>query len=349
MGATSGPSAIARPSPGIIAVIAALILAAGCGSTPATPLPTAAPRESLPSRSSDAPCRSTLQAEIDAAVPGGTLNLQGCAYTGSATVDRPLTIIGGTLRVPAGSPGVTVGADDVTLDSLRLVGEQAGTYDFNEMGVVAWATPDLPIRRLTIRYSEISSFGGFGTYLRNVEDLRLEANDVHDIVYAGLMVLSGREGAIEGNTVRRIGMVGAEANENNAYGIALTTQGADEPATSDFVVARNVVEDVPTWHALDTHGGVRIVFRENTVRRSMRGIFVTTTSADHQPADIEIVDNQLLSPAPVETNLAAITLYRAQGVTITGNTAVGWGEQGFLRDFEERSTDVVVEANHVEP
>lgn len=342
---------IGRAAIGFVGPVVLLAACMGMPGTPepVTPLPTPEPHETMPLRPSDAPCLPTLQAEIDAASPGAVLDLRGCEYAGSATIDQPLTIIGATLRVPAGMPGISITADDVTLDSIVLTGAQSRVFDFDEAGVVAWSTPESPIRGLTIRYSEIASFGGYGTYLRNVASVHLEANDVHDIVYAGLMVLSGSGGAIEGNVVRRIGLEGAEANENNAYGIVLTTQGVDEPRTTDYLVSGNTVEDVPSWHALDTHGGSRIIFRENTVRRSMRGIFITTDSADHRPTDIEIIDNQLLSPAPVDANLAAITLYRGQGVTISGNTVIGWGENNFYRDFEGESTDVTIEDNHVDP
>ena len=352
---------LAAPAAAVAAVAAIVVLVAIVGAPAAprdpaatlgpTPTPTATPTPGSTdaASASDRPCGPTLQAEVDAAKTGATLDLRGCTYRSGATIDKPLTLVGVTVRVPAGEAGITVEANDVTLDDVTLIGAQGRTFVFDEIGVLAQATPEAPIRRLTIRNSEIASLGGFATYLRNVADVRLEGNDVHDIVYAGLMVLSGTGGTIEGNVVRRIGVEGAEANENNAYGIVLTTQGTIEPPTVDFAVIGNTVEDVPTWHAFDTHGGSRIAFRGNTVRRSMRGIFITTDEAGHEPTNIAILDNRLLSPAPIDVNLAAITLFRAHIVAITGNTATGWGEGNFLRDFEDRSTRVVVDGNTIEP
>lgn len=337
-----------------VLAIAAVVAIADLVSRPgpaAVADPTAAP-SSRPTNSAqprDQPCGLSLQAEIDAAAAGSTLALGGCTYRSGATVNKPLTIVGATVSVPPGEAGITVEADDVTLDGLVLAGPQSATYVFDEMGVYVLATPAEPIRRLTIRNSEIAGFGGFGTYLRNVADLRLEGNRVQDIVYAGLMVLSGTSGAIESNTVRRIGVVGSEANERNAYGIVLTTQGDGEPPTSRFVVNGNTVEDVPTWHAIDTHGGRQLVFSGNTIRRSMRGIFITTDNARNAPTDIAIVDNQLLSPAPIVSNIMAITIYSAHNLAITGNTVSGWGAGHFFTDFEGLSTGVVIDGNTVEP
>ncbi len=90
------------------------------------------------------------------------------------------------------------------------------------------------------------------------------------------------------------------------------------------------------------------MFQENTVRRSMRAIFVTSDGAGNYPTDIAILGNLLLSPAPIDTNLAAVTLYHADIVAVVGNTATGWGKNRFLVDFQDLSTRVVVEDNTIE-
>ncbi len=76
-------------------------------------------------------------------------------------------------------------------------------------------------------------------------------------------------GTISSNTVQRIGV--QLANGDNAYGIAVSAYGG-EPRSSDVTVTGNTVEDVPTWHGLDTHGGLRIAFTNNTVRRASRPV-----------------------------------------------------------------------------
>lgn len=331
------------------ALLASSIVALGaCESPPGTGGPTASTAPSSPSPRSE-PCPRSLQAAVDAAPTGATLDLGGCTYAAGATISRPLTLVGATVHPPAGAAAVTVAADDVTLERLTITGAQAITFDIAEIGVVARGTPEKPIRRLAVRDSEISMLGGFGVYLAGIEDVRLQANDVHDVVYAGLMVLSSTGGVVDDNVIRRIGVEGSAANQGNAYGIALTTRPGGDVPTSDVVVRGNTVEDVPTWHALDTHGGRGIAFEANTVRRSMRGIFVTSDDAGNRPTRISIVDNRLLSPSPVSSNLAAVTLYLAVSVTITGNVVEGWGAGNFVRDFESGSSGVVIDGNAVSP
>jgi hypothetical protein len=219
---------------------------------------------------------------------------------------------------------VVVSSNDVTLDGLHIIGPQGTTYREGEFGITVAASASAPARRLTIRNSEVASFGKAGMWLRYVSDLVVEHNDVHDIVYAGIMVISGQTGLVDANTVTRIGVYGAEANGNNAYGIALEDQGL--PVTSDFTVSGNLVTDVPTWHALDTHGGQRITFRGNVVRRASRGLFLTSSEASGSRASgVVVADNQFLSPDSVTFNLTPITLYAVVGATFTGNTISGWG------------------------
>ena len=261
---------------------------------------------------------------MDAAAAGSVLNLAGCTYGAGATVTKPLTIMGATVSPPAGTAGLVVSANDVTLDGLRIIGPQGTTYREGEFGIMVAASASAPARRLTVRNSEIASFGKAGMWLRYVSDVVVENNDVHDIVYAGIMIISGTGGRISGNTVSRIGVNGAEANGNNAYGIALEDQGL--PRTTDFTVSGNLVTDVPTWHALDTHGGLRITFRANVVSRCSRGLFLTSSEASGSRAtNIVVADNQILSPSPVTFNLTPITLYAVDGAAFTSNAIVGWG------------------------
>ena len=208
--------------------------------------------------------------------------------------------------------------------------------------------PDKPIRRLIVRDTVISSLGGFGLYPEHVTDARVTGNEIHDIVYAGVMVLSGRRGVIANNMVQRIGVRGSEANSGNAYGIALTA-APGSAATSDFVVSGNNVEDVPTWHALDTHGGERVVFADNTVRRAPRAVFITTDDAGHEATSIVVTGNVFDSPDPVTTNLVVVTTYAAANVVVSGNTARGWGSAAFLHDYMGMSTGLVAFANSISP
>jgi nitrous oxidase accessory protein NosD len=283
----------------------------------------------------------SLQGRIDAAAAGSTLRLSGCTYVGGATIGKSLTIAGGTLNVRAGGVGLNVTASNVTIEGMHISGPNKTSYNSAEYGVYALGSASAPISHLTIRDTDIGSFGNDGIYAKYVANLLVSGNTIHDIVYAGVLVISGQTARIEANLVERIGVRGAGANSNNAYGVALTDQGG--APTSDVVVTGNTVEDVPTWHALDTHGGHRISFTNNTIRRSSRGIFITT-SGSSRSTDITVSGNHLLVPAPVTFNLEAVTTYDTVAVTITGNTITGWGGQA-IEDYEAMSTGLVVRNN----
>jgi parallel beta-helix repeat protein len=313
-----------------------------------TPAPTSAPTATPAPTATAVSCGTSLQAMVDATPSGGTLNLAGCTYPAGATIARPLTLLGATIRPAAGSTGIVVRASDVTLDGLRIIGPQATTYREGEFGITVAASASSPARRLTIRNSEVASFGKAALWLRYVADLVVENNTVHDAVYAGIMVISGTGGRISGNTVSRVGVSGAEANGNNAYGIALEDQGL--PVSSDLVVANNVVTDVPTWHALDTHGGYRITFRGNTVRGSPRAVFITSSDASGARAtDIVVTDNLLEAPAPAGDDAVPVTTYDSVNVVVTDNVARGWGRTTIPYDFQGLSTGSVAFGNTVEP
>lgn len=307
------------------------------------PAPTPKPRPKPPT-SHPVACGGSLQSKINAASAGSTLRLTGCSYSGSATISKALTISGGTLRVGRGDIGLRVTASNVTISGVTIIGPNKTSYDGGEFGVYAFGSAGSPIRHLTVRSSNIGNFGNDGIYAKNVADLVVSGNTIHDIVYAGVLVISGHGGSVSGNLIERIGVHGASANENNAYGVALTDQGGSP--TSDFVVSGNTVEDVPTWHALDTHGGQRIRFTNNTVRRSSRGIFITI-SPSSKATDVTVSGNHLLVPGPVTFNLEAVTTYDTVGVTITGNTITGWGGST-IEDYGSMSSKLVVKNNRVQ-
>ena len=141
--------------------------------------------------------------------------------------------------------------------------------------------------------------------------------------------ISGKNGVIRGNTVLRTGVVGYEAREMNSYGIAITDVGGS--VSTGIKVLSNTIGDVPQWHGIDTHGGTSIKISDNTVVRTNRAIFVTTTTDGRRPGNITLNRNHLSQPTrridvpnTYPYNEVGITLYLANGVTGTGNAFDGW-------------------------
>ena len=87
-------------------------------SAPATitPVPTPTP----------APCGTSLQSRINAAAASSTLDLGGCSYNGTATIDKALTIKNARLitNTPSNRYSVTlaINSDNVTVENMDFVG-----------------------------------------------------------------------------------------------------------------------------------------------------------------------------------------------------------------------------------
>ena len=291
----------------------------------------------------------TLQGRIDRAPAGSVLDLAGCSYRTGATIAKNLTLRGATIHVSGQTRAITVAADNVTLVGLRITGSNSSGFDGRETGVFAQGrAADVPLRNLTIRGCEISSFGGYGIYMRYVERPIIADTRIHDIVYAGIHVMSGHGGLLIRNRIQRIGVTAADLpGEGNAYGITLSRIASGDvfrdPPTSDFSVVGNTIEDVPTWHAIDTHAGLRVSIKGNVVRGAMRAIFVTSDADGNKSTDVVVSGNFLVAPLPRD-NLIAVTIVDTVGVRVTGNhISTGW--RAGVYDYGDSSVDLLVSGN----
>ncbi len=234
-----------------------------------------------------------------------------------------------TISVGRGKVGVTVRTSNVTLDGYRITGPQYSRYDSREIGILVAGTASAPLRNVTIRNCTITRFGYAAIVIRYVENFRIENCHIRNAVYAGIMVISGTTGLIQDNLVQRIGVVGYQTMNMNSYGIALTDAGGT--VSRNISVISNTVEDVPQWHGIDTHGGRDIEIVANTIRRTNRAIFITTTTGGRRAADIVVSRNWMSQPTRrvdvryrYPYNQFGITVYRADRVTGTLNGFDGW-------------------------
>jgi hypothetical protein len=303
-----------------------------------------------PTTSSTSGC-STLQGRIDAASSGSVLDLTGCTYSSGATINKRLTLRGATINAQAGRAGLTITADNVVIDRVTVIGAQARSFSWGEKCITVNGSASNAVANLTITNSVIRRCGYSGLYVRFASDALIDGNLVEDLVYAGIVLSSVSGSTISDNVVRRVGVYGSGANGNNAYGITATHEGT-APRSSDVRIIRNTVETVPTWHGLDTHGGVRIRFEGNTVRAARRAAFLTAG-----PIDVVMTGNTLIAPTAAQqaacpsdapdtycTDIRGITLVGADGATVTNNTGSGWGSDWYTNSG---STGVILSGNTV--
>jgi parallel beta-helix repeat protein len=283
----------------------------------------------------------TLQQRIDAATAGSTLGLYGLTFTAGATVNKALTIVGGTIAISTDTIALTIAASNVTIQNMTITGPgDTGALNTGSYGIVGSGSG------LVLTGNRISGFRLTGISLEDVTSPTIHGNTVTDCSYTGIELLSATGGTIDYNTVQRIGYDGHDADNHNAYGIILSFAGG--PVSSGVLVDHNLVEDVPLWHGLDTHFGSDLTWSNNIVRRCPRAIFLpggtyqTVTNNHFGPPNAQMAW-ECSHGVGYCTDNVALTLYNCDHVAITGNTADTYPLPWY--DYEGNSTDVTLSGN----
>ena len=260
-----------------------------------------------------------LQAAINAATPGATINATGGSYSGAFTVNKALTIIGGTLTLPLGSQALLdITGTNVVLDGMTLTGAGAGSAQ-NEYASGVWtdAATNLEVKNCTI------------TNFR----------------YGGVMIWSTSGANIHDNYIGQIAP--GEVSEGNAYGIAFSDFG--DPVSSDCVADTNVIEDIPTWQGINTHNGLRITISNNTMRRVRRGIWLASPAGRPSPTDCIVTGNRLEDPEVASQT--GIFLSETVGSYVHDNQiSLSYSPSGgdyinYVRDYGSASTGYSISGN----
>lgn len=298
------------------------------------------------------PQTATLQNLVNAASSGAYLDLRGYTpFATGATINKPLTLRGGTINVPAATTALTIaaGTANVTLDGVKVAGAQSHNYVAAEQALLVNGTAVSPVTNLTVRNCNFGTLGGAGIWANYCSNFLFDRNTITDVFYAGAMIISGATGAISNNSVARIGQgwatggSGGGLDANNCYGIALSDSGG--PASSHVLVSGNTVVDVPTWHAFDTHSGQYIDFTNNSLLRCSRGIWFA--SVNHTASYCTATYNSVGSPSPVNFNLGAVTTFATDHVTIQYNTINGWAGNNIQDVGGPASTNLVTTPNTI--
>ncbi len=319
-------------------------LPAGPSSGPASATAAAAAAPAAPQAPvASSRCGPTLQARLDRAPTGSVIDLAGCTYALTAPVEiaRAMTVRGGTLT--ASTTAIVVRSSNVTISGMGIRGPGDDvTNDHRAIDILGPSAASY-LSNVSVTGNTISDWDGKGVFARFVDGFLIADNDISSINYAGIEGYSVRNGRITGNHVHDI------VGTGNAYGIVLTREYgslAAFPRSSDVLVSRNLVEDVPHWEGLDTHGGQRIQFVNNTVRRTRNAVMVGDCPAspdgppEFAPLDVTVSGNTIESGVTDGTRDVGIyfqganagsdvlgrSTERATGV-ISGNTITGHGTQ----------------------
>lgn len=260
---------------------------------------------------------------IDAGAAGShTLKWQQL-IAGTWTLLDSLTF---TTAAAATSSGViVVTTNNRTIEDLSFTAPTSnGPNGTRTIFISCVGTAAVPIDGLTIRRCTFSG-GTIAIWLRQVTNFTIEDCVVEDADYAGIDVWSAIHGVIQRNTVRRIGYSRTDFTDtaflNNAYGIIMNRNESaslvTDPRSEDILVDRNVIDYVPIWMGINTHGGKNLEITNNRVSHCPRGIFCAGSPTG--AGTTECID------ITVDSNYIDACVTKSGGSTDkTGITAIGW-------------------------
>ena len=226
---------------------------------------------------SDADAGQTITEALNSLPDGATLYLDG-EYTASTSIviTKPVRIIGpAKITAQHDNPIFDVQSDNVSFDGgLRLVGKPHESYIALARGISCLGTLESPRHNIHIGRVTMESFAGGGLVCRFVKNLTTsEGLEISNARYYGIGLGSCDTVKLVKPVIRNITPM--SASNPNCYGITATHSDGTpelEPSSSNVTIEEALIEDVPTWVGIDTHGGKKITVLRPTIRRCLWGI-----------------------------------------------------------------------------
>jgi nitrous oxidase accessory protein NosD len=309
--ATASPTLTSETTPEPTQTVSPTTAAA---STPPVALPSQTNAVSAAETATPTPetCGTSLQQRIDAAQAGSVLNLVGCSYAGTVTIDKPLTLHGGTLSSP--SDDLHAISMAVTSDNVTIAG-----WSFEGGGAVIQIVghSNVQIRNNRFRDHIGGAIGMFGS--------------VSNVTIAGNDIVNTR--------TRQAGFVGGRASESNSCSskgrnIVISGNAGDQGRGSSnpsqsvgwFGIELRCFEDV-VIEGNSLRGGHVLISLPNSNRVTVRNNYLDITGFAYW----------------------AVEVANAHDVVIEGNTVVGDGPEGGDHAFSTNSGSrrTVVRFNNV--
>jgi nitrous oxidase accessory protein len=285
---------------------------------------------------------SSLQARVDAAPPGATLEVEAGTYQGDLLIDRPLRLVGRGRPTLVGSGEgsvVRVRAPDVTIEGFDIDGRGGGDLardssgihvaaarvtvrdcriDNTLFGVYLREAPGAVVERCFIRGIPGKAPGekGSGIHVWGTEGFRFTENEVAD-ARDGFYIQSSSKGRIVGNVARdlRYGLhyMYADDNvfednlfENSAAGAVVMYSHRIEFRRNRFLRNRGFASVGLLLQSCDD-----VVAEDNLIADNARGIFLEGSHRD------------LFRRNVIAQSDTAIVLYASSaGIRFEGNSFV---------------------------
>lgn len=95
------------------------------------------------------------------------------------------------------------------------------------------------------------------------------SNHIHNWGYAGIMLLGTNPSTLISNNKVCYNYIHSSTRNlknDNAYGIALSVQNKSSSWPKKCIIRNNYLEDIPTWHGIDTHGASYLEIVHNYIK-----------------------------------------------------------------------------------
>lgn len=219
-------------------------------SAPDAPPPSAAALESRPAAAETSP----LQARVDAAAPGATIDVAPGVYRGDLVIDKPLRLTGhGQARLVGSGAGsvVRVRADDVIVEGFEIDGREGGSLARDSAGI------HVSGHRVTIRHCHIRR-SIFGVYLLAADDVVVDH-----------VVVDGLRGRAPGEQGSGLHLWNTQRFTLTGNVVRDSRDGIYIQSSSDGVATGNDIADVR--YGLHYMFSDRNTFEDNVFERSAAG------------------------------------------------------------------------------
>ena len=150
-----------------------------------------------------------------------------------------------------------------------------------QKGTPQTQNPPLFANNLEITDVTISDISRNGIHLAMASNFKLKNVEIFNYGYSGVAMSSCKKGLLLNLFIH--GEPSGDKH-NNAYGISASRQGGDlisHPDSSLLLIQNCRVEDVISWHGIDTHGGQGLTILNPIIRNCRVGIALTTNSLDY--------------------------------------------------------------------
>lgn len=271
------------------------------------------------------------------------------------------TIIGNNVKIYNKKNNITLLSigNNVKIYNLEIEGAGNKKYNDKAKAIEFIGTSSEYSSSVILENCNIHDIGGFGLYLKYARNITINNCRIARVGYSGIHGLSVENVKINKTKIKEIGpgKPSSISGKNIAYGITFTQSSPSQnkikiPRSKNCIVINSIIEDNPTWEALDTHGGVNISFINNIIKnckygisavpievKNLNGISVKSTA----PQNIKVIGNKLYGTGkgsaiviqgaynadPKRGNIDVENpVEYVKDSIVAGNTSVEFGEEG---------------------